>query len=336
MIKCTVCIPVLNGGGTLDGWFNAVLSQKVNFEYEILVVDSGSTDNSVEIIKKWQNSSKVQIELIQIPNSEFGHGKTRNLMSDQAKGQILVFTVQDALPSNSYWLQNLVTAFEVDARLGGVFGRHIANRNSHPISMRYIDKTFREYCKNVRNLSSVVEKGGVLYYTNPKEIQEWDRFLSFSNVNAAYRADVLRKVRFAQMDFAEDRQFVKDAVKAGYLIGYVDKAAVYHSHDYNLKYTFKKTFDEWRAIGRLGGYPYKFRGYHIITQSLIGYFADLRYILKSERLNRLEKVKGIGSSPFRQLVLKTAMYFGLNYRNIPHSWVYKFSEQADRRDKTKR
>ncbi|MCA9374711.1 glycosyltransferase [Candidatus Dojkabacteria bacterium] len=331
MSKCTICLPVFNGEANLDKWFEAILGQTTGFEYDILIVDSGSKDRSVGIIKKWQKQSRIKVSLIEIPNIEFSHGHTRNFMVDHSNSEILVFTVQDALPLNNSWLKRLDDAFEVDPKIGAVFGRHIANLNAHPISMRYIDKTFEQYRKNVESLASAVSKNGVIYYNNPSEIKNWDKFLAFSNVNAAYRREVIKKIRFAEIDFAEDRQFVKDAIKDGYFVGYVPDAVVYHSHDFNLKFTFKKTFDEWKAIKESGGYQHKFRPYHIFTQSLIGYGADLRYILFSERLAIWQKVAGIATSPFRQLTIKTAMYFGLNFEILPESLLRIFSEQATRR-----
>ena len=47
----------------------AIFRQKVNFEFEIIVIDSGSKDKTLEIIKEFP------VSLIQIPPLEFGHGK---------------------------------------------------------------------------------------------------------------------------------------------------------------------------------------------------------------------------------------------------------------------
>ena len=77
----TVAVPVLNGARYLDEVLTAVRSQRVDREVEILVVDSGSTDGSVEIARK--HDARVH----EIPKSEFSHGGTRNLMMELARRQ---------------------------------------------------------------------------------------------------------------------------------------------------------------------------------------------------------------------------------------------------------
>jgi rhamnosyltransferase len=77
----TVAIPVLNGSEYLDEVLAAVRAQEVKADVELLVVDSGSTDGSLEIAER--RGARVH----EIPKSEFSHGGTRNLMMELAKGE---------------------------------------------------------------------------------------------------------------------------------------------------------------------------------------------------------------------------------------------------------
>ncbi len=52
MSVVTVAIPVLNGARYLDEVLEAVRSQRIDRELEILIVDSGSTDGSLEIARR--------------------------------------------------------------------------------------------------------------------------------------------------------------------------------------------------------------------------------------------------------------------------------------------
>ena len=76
----SVVIPVKNGGSDLARCLQGIRSQDAAEEIEIVVVDSGSTDRSVEIAR---TRGAVVIE---IPANEFSHGSARNLGAGQARG----------------------------------------------------------------------------------------------------------------------------------------------------------------------------------------------------------------------------------------------------------
>ena len=81
----TVFIPTYNGSEYLVQLLDAVLSQK-NVSFEVLIIDSGSKDDTLSIIKKYS-----AVKLHQIPNSEFGHGKTRNLAAKMSRGELIIY-----------------------------------------------------------------------------------------------------------------------------------------------------------------------------------------------------------------------------------------------------
>jgi rhamnosyltransferase len=90
----TVAIPVLNGGRYLDEVLSAVRAQQVEREVEVLIVDSGSTDGSLEIARR--HGAVVH----EIDKKDFSHGGTRNLMMRLARGEHVAFLTQDATPAS--------------------------------------------------------------------------------------------------------------------------------------------------------------------------------------------------------------------------------------------
>jgi rhamnosyltransferase len=70
----TVAVLTYNGETYLEQILTAVEAQAIDGEVDILVIDSGSTDGTLGIVARHPG-----VRLHQIPNSEFGHGKTRNL-----------------------------------------------------------------------------------------------------------------------------------------------------------------------------------------------------------------------------------------------------------------
>ena len=99
----TIVIPTFNGEEFLIEVIEAIFNQKTTKTYELLIIDSGSTDRTLEIIAKYP-----KIRLHQIPNKEFGHGRTRNLAVEMANSEFVVFLTQDATPSHDQWLDYLL------------------------------------------------------------------------------------------------------------------------------------------------------------------------------------------------------------------------------------
>ena len=66
----SIVIPTKNGGHLFEKVLDAVFKQKTEYEYEVICVDSGSKDGTLDVIRKYP------CRLFQIEPSEFGHGKT--------------------------------------------------------------------------------------------------------------------------------------------------------------------------------------------------------------------------------------------------------------------
>ena len=98
----TVAIPVYNGARYLDEVLTAVRAQRVDRELELLIVDSGSTDGSLEIAAA--HGARVH----RIDKRSFSHGGTRNRMMELAEGDHVAFLTQDATPAHVGWLAALL------------------------------------------------------------------------------------------------------------------------------------------------------------------------------------------------------------------------------------
>ena len=100
----SVVIPVKNGGADLVRCLAGIAAQEVEEEVEVVVVDSGSTDGSPE------RARAAGAVVHEIPPEEFGHGRTRNLGVELARGELVVFTSQDAVADDDGWLARLAAA----------------------------------------------------------------------------------------------------------------------------------------------------------------------------------------------------------------------------------
>ena len=100
----SVVIPVKDGAEYLAEVLAAVRAQEPGIE--LLVIDSGSRDDSVELARA------AGAEVLEIAPESFGHGRTRNLGAEQTGGELICFLTQDATPLPG-WLAAFRAAFGV-------------------------------------------------------------------------------------------------------------------------------------------------------------------------------------------------------------------------------
>ena len=136
----TIAILSFNGEEFFDELLSAVTNQKTDLQKEVLVIDSGSRDKTVEIAKKYS-----EVRLHEIPNSEFGHGKTRNLAVEMARGEFVLFLTQDAVPSHPGWLDSMIEPFSIDEKVAAVFGRQIPREHCFVTLKREVDQVFQSF-----------------------------------------------------------------------------------------------------------------------------------------------------------------------------------------------
>ena len=122
----SVIVPVKDGARYLSDVLTAVSRQRFDGEIETLVIDSGSSDGSVEI------AHRAGARVIEIAPSAFGHGKTRNLGAEQTSGDHIVFLTQDATPAHEEWLAELLAPIDVEPMVGLSFGPHLPRIATSP------------------------------------------------------------------------------------------------------------------------------------------------------------------------------------------------------------
>ncbi len=212
-VDISVIIPARNEGKRIGFCLEAIYSQETTFSYEIIVIDSGSTDNTLDVVRQYP-----AIRLSRILPEQFGHGKTRNLGAQKALGRYLVFLNADAIPCDSQWLNALIEPFEKDnsrSHLAGVFSRHIPAPNCH----LYMARDLLESMPDTPILRTHAGK--------------FD-FMLFSTVSAAVPRSVWETYPFDnEIQIAEDQQWARDVLADGLSILYHPGSVVRHSHNYS-------------------------------------------------------------------------------------------------------
>jgi O-antigen biosynthesis protein len=239
--RVTVAIPVKDGARYLAELLAAVADQQVEAEVETLVIDSGSSDGSVDVARA------TGARVVEIAPEEFGHGRTRNLAFDLADSGCMAFLTQDATPAGPRWLASLLAPLDAEARVGLSFGPHLPRPDTGTPISRELEQFFGSFSPSGETrLDSAVD---------PAE----PRTGFFSNVNSAILRDCWEEVRFRDVSYAEDQAFARDALAAGWRKAYVPGAGVLHAHDYPFATFMRRYFDEYRGLRATTGHVEPFR-----------------------------------------------------------------------------
>ena len=95
MLRTSILLLTKNDAPNVSSCLNAIYSQKYNDPFEVIAIDSGSTDGTLDVLRRFP------LQLRQIPPESFHHARTRNLAAGCANGEVLVFLSQDAIPVSS-------------------------------------------------------------------------------------------------------------------------------------------------------------------------------------------------------------------------------------------
>lgn len=301
----SIVIPTKNAGQLLDRTLNAVFSQKTKYSYEVICVDSGSSDETVDIIKKYD------CKLYQIAPSEFGHGKTRNYGAAQGTGEFIVFITQDAVPATDTWLENFIDAMKLDEDVVGGFGIHYPYEDCNIYDKRDLRVHFEGFGSD-----------NTIYSMEDKErykVDEGYRHLLafFSDNNSCLRRKIWEKYPYDDVDFAEDQIWARKMIELGYKKIYCPFAPVYHSHNFKLSSYAGRYFDEYRSLYKLHNYLIVKKWYYVVPYTFKHIRSDLRYLKTVKDISLGERIKWINHSFWRNHARYYCGYWGGRYEAYP-------------------
>jgi GT2 family glycosyltransferase len=235
----SIVLPTFNGARTLPAVLDGISRQQVDFSTELVAVDSSSTDGTFELLRG-------QVDrLISIEPEDFNHGLTRNLAIEQTKGELIVLLVQDAVPASDRWLAELAKPLLVDAQVAGSFARQRPYPDASSIVRHYVERwTAGSDVARTTALSSE----SALRALEPMAQLE---LCTFDNVCSCIRRTVWERHPFRSTAIAEDIEWAREVLLAGYRLSYVPRAEVIHSHDRSARYEFVRTYNLHRRLYEL-------------------------------------------------------------------------------------
>lgn len=200
-MRISIVIRTLNEANYLSDLLEMIGSQESSFEsVEVVLIDSGSTDRTVEI------ASSYGCRITYITKQEFSFGRSLNRGCEFSIGDILVFISGHCVPVDKNWLQNLCQPI-ADGKVAYTYGRQIGDDDSNYSERRIFAKYFPAH-------SALPQDG---FFCN--------------NANSAVLRTAWEEHRFdEELTGLEDMELAKRLVAAGHKVGYVAEAPVFHHH----------------------------------------------------------------------------------------------------------
>lgn len=223
MNKFSIIVPTYNAGSIWGDWLKSFALQSEKSDV-FLVIDSSSTDNTVDYAKDYGAQFSV------ISPKKFNHGGTRNLaVSLIEKTDIVVFLTQDAILAECDSLAKILAYFD-DESIAAVCGRQLPHLDANPLAKHARLFNYPE-ASSIKSRADIPSMGIKTAF--------------MSNSFAAYRRDVFDKLGgFPENTIlAEDMYMASKMILAGYKVAYCAEAGVFHSHNYTPWEEFRRYFD---------------------------------------------------------------------------------------------
>ena len=291
MPSATVSILSYNGERYLDAILRSLETQDYSGPIEILVVDSGSTDGTLAIL-----AAHPEVRVHRIPNAEFGHGRTRNLVAELARGELVAYLTHDAVPTGTGWLSALLAPLIDDERIVAVVGKQVARPGALPLQKYDIARTFA---------SQGPDYGVTVTYDHGQlgESAALETAAFYSDVNSAARRRVLLEaIPYRDVSYAEDQLFARDVLRAGLRKAYAPEAVVEHSNDLTIRELGRRIQEETHGLQAIGTHIPPVSIGRMLKQIVRGSIVDAGSIITDRELTAGARLRALFVNPVAHVV----------------------------------
>jgi rhamnosyltransferase len=207
--RCSIVVRCCNEERHIGRLLHGIAAQTVT-DVEIIVVDSGSTDRTCEIVQGFP------ARLLHIEPESFSFGRSLNLGCAAAAGEFVVAVSAHCYPVCTDWLAKLLAPLS-DPRVAVTYGRQQGGPTTRFAEHRVFATWF------------------------PPASDGSQPHPFCNNANAAFRRSVWQRLRYDEaLTGLEDLAFAKAAMAQGYRIAYVADASVVHVHDETWRQIFNR------------------------------------------------------------------------------------------------
>ena len=278
-IKCSIVIRCFNEEKYIGKLLDGILKQSET-DYEILIVDSGSTDATVSI------ASRYPVKILSIDPDRFSFGRALNFGCETAKGEFIVIVSAHVYPVYEDWLHKILEPFE-NPEVALVYGKQRGNE----VTKFSEHQVFAKWFPNTSNFNQ--------------------KYPFCNNANAAIRRSLWQERHYDEdLTGLEDLEWAKKAISNGFCIAYTSKAEIIHVHDESYQGIFNRYRREAIAFKQI--YPEQ-------TLSILGFLRLMTANIISDYFHAIaEKVllRNILTIPIFRLMQFWGTYKGFCQKGI--------------------
>lgn len=240
---CSIIIRAFNEEKHIAKLINGIQCQLTNHELEIILVDSGSTDNTVKIAKSMGAS------VVSILPEEFSFGFALNKGCEFAKGEVLLFASAHVYPVYTHWIDKMLEPFK-DSKVALVYGRQIGYERSKYSEHRLLAKWFPAF-------------------SNYNQLHPFS-----NNANTVIRKSLWLEQSYDEtLTGLEDLDWASKILNKGYKLAYESEAVIVHIHEETPKKVYNRYYREAIAFKRIVPYA-KFGIWDFIYLSITNIISD--------------------------------------------------------------
>jgi rhamnosyltransferase len=257
--ECSIVIRAYNEQAHIGRLLTGITQQTLQ-DVQIILVDSGSTDGTLEIARNYP------VEVVSIRPQDFSFGRSLNLGIQQAAADFIVIASAHVYPVYPDWLENLLKPL-ARAQVALTYGKQRGNNQSH----------FSEQ--------------QIFAHWYPEQPRPQQKHPFCNNANAAIRRSLWNKRPYDEnLSGLEDLEWARWAQEGGHAIMYVPEAEVIHVHQETWAGIYNRYRREAMAFKQI--YPQEnFRFAELVRLWLVNAYNDLRTARRQSKM--MKNLKGI-------------------------------------------
>jgi rhamnosyltransferase len=223
---CSIVIRANNEEQHIGHLLQGIAGQTIP-EVEIILVDSGSTDRSIEVAEEFGKAFSRYLTVIHIHPEEFTFGYALNQGVAHAAHELVVIASAHVYPVYPDWLERLLAPF-ADPQIALTYGKQRGNHTS-----RFAEQQ-------------------IFYHWYPERSQPRQPYPFCNNANAAIRRSIWELQRYDEiLPGLEDLEWAQQIMSLGHAISYVAEAEVIHVHNETPRRVYNRYRREAMAFKRI-------------------------------------------------------------------------------------
>jgi len=212
----SIIIRTKNEESNLILLLESAFSQSIDNELEIVLIDSGSTDRTLDKAREYK------VKVLEIPSDKFTYGYSLNYGIQNSSGNIICSISAHCLPCNKNWLSELVKPI-LAGKAHATFGKQTPKKDVNPFEELFLRQKFPE---------SATISGRI----------------PFSNANSAFLRKLWLETKFDEHITGWEDYLWYLIMKDKYIFKYVPKAEVFHSHEFSITKMAKTAYKDGLAL----------------------------------------------------------------------------------------